>query len=309
MPGWVGSAASTPVEVEQGQRRPCLRVVAVRARSWSRPRSRRAARRGCCCPPWRARWRLRQTMAVPDPASAAARAAATASSKRSAQASATARRPSRSACRLSFGREQVVGDLQEHRLLVMRPGRPRPFGSLERRYDARLRAGQRCRVVVLGRDLPRTDPGALCARGGGRHRKIAVQPQPSRRVQLLVNGVPDQRMSEVVAVRDGVRHEELGLQGLVERGQAPSAPTGRPPCRTGSNRNGPSTAAATSNRRLVNPTSRRRLRRSRGERPRAPPTAAAGPATARRVPRRSAPSSRRWRTTSRTKKGLPWVSA
>ena len=210
MPGWSGSAASRrsrsskvsaahvtgsspsgPVVAPRPSAASCqawmllpavASTVATSATS-SRPRSGRGggARRR----------RPRRRSAAPRPARPRARPAGPRACRRPAAA----------------GRRRSAGTSPARRALPRR--RARSAASSAGRHRRRRRAARR--PGGTGRDLGRADPGAGVTRGGQCRREVPVQPQPPRRVQLLVDGVPDQRMGEVVAVGDAVGDDEPGV--------------------------------------------------------------------------------------------------
>ena len=274
MPGWSGSAAS------RRSRSSRVSAAQVSGSSPSGPvvaaaRRRRAARRACCCRRWPARWRPRRRSRSPIPPR---RPRGRPRPRRRNAAPTPARRRGRPAGPRAVRRrrQQVAGDLQERGLLVVRARAPARRPPPAPGATPAAAPGSDGGAVVLDRDLRRADPAALRPGGGQGRTEVAVQPQPPRRVQLLVDGVPDQRVGEVVAIGDGVRDDEPGLEQLVERGES----VGVQPraALAGSNRNGPSTVAATSSSRLVVPAAGGAGERSPGEPPPAPPRAAAASA-------------------------------
>jgi hypothetical protein len=115
------------------------------------------------------------------------------------------------------GRQDVVGDAQERDLLVVRPGGAGQLGRFQRGSDARVDTGQRDGPVVLHGDLRGADGRARRTGVGQRRSEVAVQSQPPRRVEPVVDGPADQGVGEGVAIGRRVRRDEPRGQHVVQR--------------------------------------------------------------------------------------------
>jgi hypothetical protein len=99
-------------------------------------------------------------------------------------------------------------------------GRLRLLGGLQRRRDPGLGAWQDHAALILRGHLAGSDP-RRGNRPGGLQRvgEPAVQPHRARGIEGGVDGVPDERMAELVALRRHVGLQQPGLEQLVQRRQ------------------------------------------------------------------------------------------